>query len=192
MRELEVRQAVRDKLRGLYQGDPRTRVVEEMGVWSGSVRVDVAVINGELSAFELKSERDTLERLPKQAELYNQVFDRVTLVSASRHLSKALSCIPEWWGVLAAEMQDGHVRLYEERGSGINPGIDSIQVARLLWRDEALDILVRHGIERGVKSKRAELIYSRMAESLTLETICHEVRESLKKRSGWLRNCVSD
>jgi hypothetical protein len=39
--------------------DLDTRVVEEMGIWAGSVRVDIAVINGEFHGFELKSDRDT-------------------------------------------------------------------------------------------------------------------------------------
>jgi hypothetical protein len=68
-----------------------------MGIWSGSVRIDVAVINGELTGYELKSDRDTLERLPLQAELYSRVFDRLILVVGKRHAKKAIEHIPEWW-----------------------------------------------------------------------------------------------
>lgn len=94
MRDFDVRGAVRTWLRALYADD--SRIVEEMGVWSGSVRIELAVINGELHGFELKSERDTLARLHDQAELYNQVFDRMTLVAANRHYNNAVSKIPNW------------------------------------------------------------------------------------------------
>jgi hypothetical protein len=50
MRDSDVRAAVRRKLREKYGHDPGTRIVEEMGFWSGSVRIDIAVINGELHA----------------------------------------------------------------------------------------------------------------------------------------------
>src|SRR6266851_6542601 len=103
MRDQDVRQALRDKLQDQYAYDPDTRIVEEMGVWSGSVRIDVAVINGELTGYELKSDRDTLERLPVQADLYSRVFDRLTLVVARRHAQKARDCIPKWWGIVVAE-----------------------------------------------------------------------------------------
>jgi len=63
------------------------------------------VINGELHGFELKSERDTLARLEDQAELYSQVFDRMTLIIAKRHLEKAVPKIPRWWGIIAAQFQ---------------------------------------------------------------------------------------
>jgi hypothetical protein len=60
MRDRDVRAALLRRLSSDYADDADTRIVEEMGVWSGSVRIDVAVINGELSGYELKSDRDTL------------------------------------------------------------------------------------------------------------------------------------
>jgi hypothetical protein len=109
MRDSDVRSAVRNWLHGQYAHN--SRIVEEMGIWSGTVRIDIAVINGELHGFELKSERDTLARLGDQAGLYNQVFDRMTLVTARRHLDKATSKIPLWWGIIAAQLEGGVVTL---------------------------------------------------------------------------------
>ena len=56
-----------------------------MGVWSGTVRIDVAVLNGEMCGYEIKSDRDTLERLPFQIEIYSKEFDKLTLVVGRRH-----------------------------------------------------------------------------------------------------------
>jgi hypothetical protein len=49
-----------------------------------------------LWGYELKSERDTLERLPLQARIYSRVFDRVTLVTGLRHAGAAEDRIPGW------------------------------------------------------------------------------------------------
>jgi hypothetical protein len=69
MRDSDVRRAVKSWLAAEYAFDDDTRIVEEMGVWSGSVRIDIAIINGSLSGYELKSDRDTLDRLPHQLAL---------------------------------------------------------------------------------------------------------------------------
>jgi hypothetical protein len=140
MRDSDVRAAVRTYLGTQYASD--SRIVEEMGIWSGSARIDIAVINGELHGFELKSERDTLARLESQAELYSQVFDRLTLVAAKRHVDKAVSKIPRWWGVTSAEFEGEKIALTPVQTAERNPNVDPLQLARLLWRSEALTVLV--------------------------------------------------
>src|ERR1700685_1087145 len=102
LRDTDVRRALLHRLEVQDSGDNATRIVGEMGVGAGSVRIDIAVINGELSGFELKSDRDTLDRLPLQAELYSKVFDRVTLVCGERHAAKATQLVPAWGGITVA------------------------------------------------------------------------------------------
>jgi len=191
MRDSDVRAAVTGWLRGKHAGDPNTRIVEEMGVWNGSVRIDVAVINGELHGFELKSDRDTLERLEVQAAIYSQVFDRVTLVAGKRHVEKAMAKVPEWWGVASATMvESGPPRLRHIRRAERNPDLDLMQMARLLWRPEAIDILERRGLSKGYKSKGVEIVLARLVESLSPRDLAREVRTSLKAREGWLGESV--
>src|SRR6185312_2727790 len=96
MRDSDVRKATLAMLAALHEGDNTTRIVEEMGVWSGAVRVDIAVINGKLWGYELKSDSDTLERLPRQAEIYGKVFDRMTLIVGNRHADRAFKVVPRW------------------------------------------------------------------------------------------------
>jgi hypothetical protein len=184
MRDSDVRAAVIDWLGTKY--GPETRIVEEMGIWSGSVRVDIAVINGELQGFELKSERDTLVRLESQADLYNQVFDRVTLVAAKRHLEKAIDAVPRWWGIACATMTPNGATFRLIRRARRNPAIHPVQLARLLWRAEALEILVRHGYSRGFRRKNVDVIATRLAEVLSLKELAKEVRDALKRRPEWL------
>lgn len=192
MRDLDVRLAVRSRLGAEHAGDPDTRIVEEMGIWNGSVRVDLAVINGKLAGYELKSAKDNLQRLPTQASLFSQVFDRVFLVAAEKHVEKAAERIPDWWGILSAHQTENGVSLQEVRVGNENPATDPLQVARLLWRDEALSILDAYGYSKGVKTASRETIVQRLVSSLSPSELSSSVRYCLKGRSGWLGQAVSD
>jgi hypothetical protein len=185
MHDSDVRRAVRAQLAAAHAGDRDTRIVEEMGIWAGSVRIDVAVINGELAGWELKSARDNLSRLPQQAELYSQVFDRMTIVAASNHVRACSDQLPQWWGVTIAHEGVNGVELEPLREPSINPDPKAIQLARLLWRDEAVHILNQHGLANGVRSKPAPIVHERLA-GLPLGVLQSEVRAALKQRTGWL------
>lgn len=64
----------------------------------GACRVDVCVINGHLHGYEIKSDVDTLRRLPLQQQFYSDVLDKATIVVGQRHLDHALETLPAWWG----------------------------------------------------------------------------------------------
>ncbi len=182
MRDTDVRQAVLALLEAHHCGDPDTWVVEEMGVWANSVRIDIAVLNGELSGFELKSDRDTLERLPLQAELYSRVFDRLTLVVGERHFSKALPIVPSWWGITVATMNDKCLSLESVRHSELNPNRDAYLIAHLLRKDEALTLLGRYGLAQGWRNRAVGQVYQRLVEQLPAADLFDGVRELLKFR----------
>jgi len=60
------------------------------------------VVNGKLHGYEIKSDADTLKRLPAQAEVYSAVFDLVTIVVGEHHLDTVRAIVPEWWGIVKA------------------------------------------------------------------------------------------
>lgn len=186
MRDSHVRAAILRRLDRDYRDDDGTRVVEEMGLWAGSVRVDIAVINDELSGIELKSDRDTLQRLPFQAEVYNRIFDRMELVVGSRHADKATPQVPNWWKITVATEKHGAIALETIRLGGRNLAPDPFLIAQLLWKDEALAILEAKGL-KGWRSKRVKFIHQRLASELSLAELSERVRATLKYRDGWLR-----
>jgi hypothetical protein len=190
MLDADVRAAVRQMLANEHAHDQNTKIVEEMGIWSGSVRIDVAVINGQLTGYELKSDRDTLDRLPAQAELYSRVFDKVCLVVGTRHAGKARRIVPRWWGVIVATTSRGSVRLEHAREAKPNPRLDPLLVAKLLWRDEALAALERFDLAAGWRSKSATLLHQRLATELPASDLSEVVRAALKRRDGWLGQTV--
>ena len=84
MRELDIRRALRKHLGFVFEEDPTALILEELGICRGTVRVDMAVVTGMLKGFEIKSDQDTLKRLPAQASAYNKVFDTLTIVAGTR------------------------------------------------------------------------------------------------------------
>jgi hypothetical protein len=60
MREIDVRRALyKSEIRRIVESDPTSLVVDELGVMEGKYRVDVAVINGRLHGYEIKSFRQS-------------------------------------------------------------------------------------------------------------------------------------
>ena len=119
-------------------------IIEELGVKNGAVRIDMAVVNGIMHGYEIKSDRDTLHRLPNQMNEYNKVFDKITLVVGISHLHEAINLIPDWWGLKLAKINpNNEVIFYNIREAENNRIQNVISVARLLWREEALQILDR-------------------------------------------------
>lgn len=65
-------------------------IVDELWVPVSHERADVAVIGRGMDGFEIKTERDTLKRLPRQMVAYGRLFDRCTAVVAERHRGERL------------------------------------------------------------------------------------------------------
>ena len=189
MRDSDVRGAVKTWLSAEYAHEEDTRLVEEMGVWSGSVRIDIAVINGSLSGYELKSDRDTLERLPHQLTLYGRVFDFLFLIVGKRHAEKARKLLPEWWGVKIAVEGDTGIELVPYRPPSQNPCLDPYLIAELLSKEEAVGVLQAFGLDKGWRSKKIRLIHDRLANELPLDELRQQVRFVLKRRPRSLKVC---
>jgi hypothetical protein len=63
------------------------------------------VLNGSISGFEIKSERDSLARLRSQIPNYARCFDSLTLVAPARHLNHAREMLPNWWGLMEVTVE---------------------------------------------------------------------------------------
>ena len=81
IKDIDIRQVLLKKLSAEYRYDPDTIIIEELGLCQGEARIDLALVNGFIHGYEIKSERDTLERLPSQIEIYCRTLDTVTIVA---------------------------------------------------------------------------------------------------------------
>lgn len=186
MFDVDIRAALKWKILRRYLDDPNTMVFDEVGLRHGAARVDLIVVNSYLHGFELKSERDTLRRLPEQARVYNSVLDRVTLIVCPRHVDAATQIVPGWWGIkLVDKGPRGGIHFSEVRRAHKNPAPNMLAVAKLLWRDEAMAVLEEYGGSKGFHSKPRSALYSRIVEILDSETLRAMVRQQLRCRTNW-------
>jgi hypothetical protein len=182
--DAEVRSALRSYVRAKHAAEPDTVVVEELGLCRGRVRIDLAVVNGLLHGFEIKSDKDCLRRLPTQAGLYSGVFDRLTLVSGDRHLTEAIGMVPSWWGVLRYDPGADPLRFRIVRRGRRNPQRDPRLLVELLWLDEALSLLNARGAVRGVRGKPRSVVWDKICKHFDVNEIAATVRASLKVRAA--------
>lgn len=182
-----IRTALKQNLEVDHKGESHIKIIEELGLTHGAVRVDIAVVNGILHGYELKSDLDTLNRLPEQMKVYNSVLDKITLIVGKHHLHSAIKVVPDWWGISVAKILKpyGKIVIYNIREPEDNPLQDSVAIAKLLWREEALDILEQLNQADGVRSKRRQIIYERLAKVLDQKTLREKVRDRLFFRTNW-------
>ncbi|MHB1729885.1 MAG: sce7726 family protein [Leptospirillum sp.] len=94
MTEREVRRVLISRLAST-EGYAGATFICEMFLDNFSRRADLVVVGDKLSVFEIKSDRDTLDRLEGQVNSYVRFFEQVTIVCAKKHLSGVLNVVPE-------------------------------------------------------------------------------------------------
>lgn len=188
-RDRDVRAAVRSKVLADHIADPAVLVLDELGLEHGACRVDIAVINGSIHGYELKSDSDTLARLPQQVEIYSRALDKSTLVVGERHVNSARLLLPDWWGIkVTCTGRRGAVHIETERLAATNPSISPFHVAHLLWRNEAMDILNQLNVpKKELRGSRVQM-YELLSRLLTPAQLRGYVREALKRRTSWRRH----
>lgn len=183
MRDADVRAALMPRLRA-WHPESDVLVVDELDLL-GQVRVDVAVVNGALRGYEIKSARDTLRRLPRQVEIYSQILDYACLVVAECHLEAARALVPSWWEIAVVVQDAGTLRIDRQRPGTPNPSVDPQALVQLLWHEEALELLAERGMDRGVRTKPRRHAWDRLVERLERHELRAAVRWQLKNRRGW-------
>lgn len=181
--DTDIRAALLKRLRATHSDD--TLIIEEMGLWQGRARVDVAVVNGSLSGFEIKSDRDTLMRLGRQQDFYGRCFDTMTIVVGRRYLSAARKILPAWWGIIEATHVGGGVKLVPRRREKRNSNVCPEALARLAWKAEAIAILQSHGVMADFESLTRQQLWSKMLQRMSVRSIRDAVREKIKARGDW-------
>ncbi len=181
-----IRLALMKYLRNSHKSDKKVRIIEELGVKHGTGRFTIAVVNGIMHGYEIKSDKDTLQRLPRQICTFNPIFDQLTLVVGKSHLFDAFNIVPDWWGIMIAKINiNGSVVFNIIRKGENNKNQDGTSLARLLWREEALNILKEKGEAKGFNSKPRESIYEKLSTILDHKTLGEKVRETIFFRKDW-------
>jgi hypothetical protein len=177
----DLRQALHEQL---GPADAGQFIIDELGL-CGEVRVDVATVTDTLNGYELKSDTDTLQRLPKQVEWYSKCLDHCTLVVADRHLDAAARLLPDWWGIVVVREDDDAVRLDQLRPTERNTAVDPFFLAQLLWKPEVTRALEERDAIRGYRSKSRMHMWRRLTEVADVDEIRGIVRTAMTSRKVW-------
>ena len=176
--EAVVRDALRQRvLAETYQA---RNTVDEFWVPRSNERADLAVIGRWMDGFEIKTERDSLRRLPRQAIAYGRLFDRCTVVVAEKHTAGVEQLLPDWWGITTVHV-NGSVSFTKLRKPRTNPSLDPEILVRLLWRDEVVAALVDLGLDPDLQSPRASL-WRQLLQAATLSQLRRYVRRAVLSR----------
>ena len=178
--EEALRTSLRSRLAAQHRSEADTVLIDELGLCQGSARVDLAVVNGQLHGYEIKSERDSLRRLGAQSDLYSRVFDRVTLVCSDRHVSQALDMVPSWWGVLRIVSATQNPTFKSVRRGRKNPSRDVRALAEFLWLEEAVALLSQRDALRGLRGKPRAALWDKICELFGIDEVAEAVRAHLK------------
>ena len=107
----------------------------------GNSIVDLAMMNGESKAFEIKTQFDTSRRLSKQMEDYKKVFNKCYIVVASEDIGYYENLIEPTTGIIELYYDRGRVKINEYRKAITNSELDSDILIRCLRVQEYKNIV---------------------------------------------------
>lgn len=67
---------------------------------TGPCKADLVILNGSATAYEIKSERDSLSRLERQLQSYQTVFPKCYVIAGENHVAAVLESTPIDVGVM--------------------------------------------------------------------------------------------
>lgn len=189
MRDHIIRQAFHQSVLKTAHEDVDTFVLDEFGLKNGSNRADIAVLNGKLVGYEIKTENDTLMRLSSQVDAYSEVFDLAYIITVKKHLHRVLDQIPQWWGIYLIEQVEDTAFLFSlYRPSQINKRKNTYGIAQLLWKNELVEVLLKifdFKVSYRTTKRQMYEILSHRCSSKKLGVIALSY---LKNRQGWRIN----
>ncbi len=182
----EIRQAFHTKNLARYKKSNDTLIIDELGVDHGRTRVDIAVINGLLHGYEIKSSKDNLNRLENQLKSFTKCFQKITIVTAENHLDSVLQISPSYVGVICTQKGSrGGISFSTIRKTQRNPEVDTIAMAHLLWRPEALRLLTSLGVDKSLLRGTKETLYKNISKLVTVEELSSYIKEQFFLRKYW-------
>lgn len=169
-----------------HHGRDDVLIIDELGLAHARGRVDLAVFNGRLHGYEIKSAGDTLDRLPRQLAIYSDALQKLTLVVATRHLDEAAIIVPDWCGLIEViEGPRGGMTFASHRRASLNPDVDPFMLAHLLWRPEAQHLLRARGASNAAVNAPRKQLYRMLADELPVGELAAAIKAAMVLRTRW-------
>jgi hypothetical protein len=182
----QIREAFHKKLLKSHHECSSTIVVDELGLAHGRNRIDIAVLNGHIHGYEIKSSRDNLKRFSAQLDEYTRSLQKLTVVVAPNHLDEVMEIVPNWCGVtLADKGPRGAIHFSQIQRAKINPSLEPLALAHLLWRKEAIDLLEFKGVTGRVLSMPRKGLYEEIVQKVTTAELVKWIKLKFRARETW-------
>lgn len=155
-------------------------VLTEMRV--GKKRVDLVVVNGTTTAYEIKSRFDSLVRVRAQTDTYLTVFERVYVVCDQQKVREALEITRPEVGVMVV-VADGGFRY--ARKATPSPFLDRGAMLTCMRKPEYQAVTLRRfGALPQVPNMQERSTYLKMFESLPIRSLHREFVRVLRDRGA--------
>lgn len=182
LRDTDMREALAEWLVANHVSS-EARILHEFKIPRPSARIDIALINGELTSFEIKSDVDSLSRLKSQIPACNRVFDRSYIVITGKHIRSCLKKVPPWWGIIIACEHKGDVFVSKIRQSGLNTEWCINSSLHLLTKTELLAISTKLCNKPRPQSLRHNDLVNDISSHYDPYLVRKKIRTTLKARS---------
>ncbi|EIW2077529.1 sce7726 family protein, partial [Enterococcus faecalis] len=125
----DIRRVIIERL----QSYKNCQVYEEVTVPSGKARADLVAINGHVTAYEIKSDFDSLKRLSSQITEYDLNFERNYVVVGEKYVESVAYIVPKYWGIILVSGEElNALKIRFIRKARLNPNISFSNFMSLL------------------------------------------------------------
>lgn len=173
----DIREPLFDWLEEQYA---RIRILEEKQI--GRSRADVVAVTEQgLIGIEIKSDADTYARLKRQVRDYDRFYDFNMVVAGTSHAAHIHEHVPDYWGIITVEPENGRTDFYQVRAPEQNPKVKTASKLSLLWRPELAAIQERCGLPK-YREKSKEFVQKKLLEKLPEDVLQSEIIYALFER----------
>lgn len=158
----------------------KVRILEEKRM--GRSRADVVmVLSDAVCGLEIKSDADTYARLSRQVRDYDQYCDYNYIVAGTRHAHHVAEHVPDWWGIITVELEEGKPDFYMLRRPQQNPKVDWKKKMSLLWRPELVHIQELNQMPR-YKEKSKQFVIEKILLKVPKDKLYRQISQELFER----------
>lgn len=158
----------------------KIRIIEEKQM--GRSRADVVMIMpAAICGIEIKSDADTYSRLKRQVRDYNRYFDYNYIVAGTSHAMHVKEHVPDWWGIITVEVEEGRVDFYMLREAKENPKVDWKRKLSILWRPELAHIQMLNQMPK-YRQKSKDFVMDKILMKISKEDLYRQISDELFER----------
>ena len=100
---------IRQALLGELSKDKELEIYQELVLPSSKARADIVTVGEIFTGYEIKSDKDSLQRLSTQIPEYDIYLEKNYIVVGEKYSSKIKNYIPEYWGIIVVSESEKRV-----------------------------------------------------------------------------------